>query len=84
MYVICFEYRGMDFMEPWLEVLREHYIPKLSHKAMFPRDSIPQDFLGQLQECTTMFYNIQTEVIEANMRLYKRDTTPGNDLMIKN
>jgi hypothetical protein len=24
-YVVCLEYKGRDFMEPWLEVLREHY-----------------------------------------------------------
>jgi 23S rRNA U2552 (ribose-2'-O)-methylase RlmE/FtsJ len=24
-YVVCLEYRGRDFMEPWLEVLRDHY-----------------------------------------------------------
>jgi hypothetical protein len=83
-YVACLEYRGVDFMEPWLEALREHYGPKLSHRAMFPRDSIPQGFLHQLHECTTTFHNIQTEATETNMRLYERDTTPGDDLMIMN
>jgi hypothetical protein len=43
-YVVCLDYRGRYFMEPWLEVLREHYGPKLPHRAMFPRERIPRTF----------------------------------------
>jgi cap2 methyltransferase len=82
-YVVCLDYRGRDFMEPWLEVLRKHYGPNLLHRAMFPRESIPQDFLDQFYECTTTFHNTQTEAIETNMRLYERGTTPDDDLKIK-
>jgi cap2 methyltransferase len=82
-YVVCLDYRGRDFMEPWLQVLRKHYGPKLPLRAMFPRESIPQDFLDQLHECTTKFHSIQTKAIETNMRLYRRGTTPDDDLKIK-
>lgn len=33
--------------------------PSIPDKAMFPRESIPQDFLDQLYECATMFKNFQ-------------------------
>jgi hypothetical protein len=32
---------------------------ELPDKAMFPQTSIPQDFLDQLYECTSMFKNLQ-------------------------
>jgi cap2 methyltransferase len=82
-YVVCLEYRGRDFMEPWLEVLRKHFGPTLPDKAMFPRASIPQDFLDQLYECTAMFKTFQTEVIETNIRLYRRGRRLGEDFTIK-
>jgi cap2 methyltransferase len=74
-YVVCLEYRGRDFAEPWLEVLRKHYDPNIQDKAMFPQESIPQNFLNQLYECTAMFKNFQTEVIETNIQVYKRERT---------
>jgi hypothetical protein len=33
--------------------------PELPDKAMFQQESIPQDFLEQLYECTSMFKNLQ-------------------------
>jgi cap2 methyltransferase len=78
-YVVCLEYRGRDFMEPWLEVLREHYGPKLSHRAMFPRESFCQFY-----EYTTIFHNTQTTVIRTNMQFYEIGTTRGEDVMIRN
>lgn len=33
-YVVCLEYKGRDFMEPWLEVLREHYGERTVHMPM--------------------------------------------------
>jgi 23S rRNA U2552 (ribose-2'-O)-methylase RlmE/FtsJ len=33
-YVVCLEYRGRDFAEPWLEVLREHYGEKTVHMSL--------------------------------------------------
>jgi cap2 methyltransferase len=83
-YVVCLEYRGRDFMEPWLEVLREHYGPKLSDRAMFPRESFCQDFIEQFYEYTTIFHNTQTTVIRTNMQFYKIGTTRGEDVMIRN
>ncbi|PNF27384.1 hypothetical protein B7P43_G17491 [Cryptotermes secundus] len=82
-YVVCLEYKGRDFMEPWLEVLREHYGPSIPDKAMFPQESIPQDFLDQLYECATMFKNLQTDVIETNIRAYQRGRTHTEDFKIK-
>jgi cap2 methyltransferase len=82
-YVVCLEYRGRDFMKPWLEVLREHYGPDLSHRAMFPRESFHQDFIKQFYECTTMFHNTQTMLIERNMQLYEIGTTPSEDVTIR-
>jgi cap2 methyltransferase len=32
-YVVCLEYRGRDFLEPWLEVLRKHFGKKLYFHA---------------------------------------------------
>jgi hypothetical protein len=30
-YVVCLEYKGRDFMEPWLKLLREHYGERIVH-----------------------------------------------------
>jgi cap2 methyltransferase len=82
-YVLILKYRGRDFMEPWLEVLREHYGPKLTRRAMFPSESFHQDFVHQFYKCTTMFHNTQTTAMETNMRYYDRGITRDEDVMIQ-
>ncbi|KAJ9593436.1 hypothetical protein L9F63_015022, partial [Diploptera punctata] len=79
-YVVCLEYRGIDVMEPWLSVLRKHFVPV---KAMFPHSDIPKDFLDQLYECATIFKNYQTDVIETNIRVYEGFKRKGEDYIIK-
>jgi hypothetical protein len=54
-------------------------VPGYHTEQRFLGESVPQDFLDQFYECTTMFHSIQTEVNGTNMRLYKRGTTPGDD-----
>jgi cap2 methyltransferase len=82
-YVVCLKYRGIDFMEPWLEVLREHYGPKVTRRAMFPPESFPQDFVYQFYKCTTMFHNTQTTVMKRNIWYYETNITRDEDVMIK-
>lgn len=82
-YVVCLEYKGRGVMEPWLEVLRKHYGPKLPDKGVFPQASIPQDFLEQLYTCASIFKDFQTDVIETNIRVYKRARNSSEDYKIK-
>jgi cap2 methyltransferase len=83
-YVVCLKYRGRDFMEPWLKVLREHYGPKLTRRAMFDQESFPQDFVRQFYKCTTMFHNTQTTAMETNMLYYERGFTRDENVIIQN
>jgi cap2 methyltransferase len=82
-YVVCLKYRGRDFMEPYLKVLREHYGPKLTRRAMFPQESFPQDFVHQFYKCTTKFHNTHTTVMERNMSYYETGIPHVEDLMIQ-
>jgi cap2 methyltransferase len=82
-YVVCLKYRGRDFMEPWLKVLREHYGPKLTRRAMFPQESFPQEFVRQFYNCTTMFHNSQTTVMGRNMLYYKTGIPRDEDVIIQ-
>lgn len=56
-YVSCLEFRGRDFMEPWLEVMRKYFGLILPTKAIFPRTNITRNFLKQLYECVIMLKN---------------------------
>jgi hypothetical protein len=45
--------------------------PSIPDKAMFPQESIPQDFLDQLYECATMFKNFQvSSCVISNVHVY--------------
>ncbi|XP_069682603.1 cap-specific mRNA (nucleoside-2'-O-)-methyltransferase 2 isoform X3 [Periplaneta americana] len=61
-YVVCLEYKGKEYFEPWLIVIRQHFGPELPNRAMFPHESIPRDFMDQLYECASMFKNFQFPV----------------------
>ncbi|XP_069682597.1 cap-specific mRNA (nucleoside-2'-O-)-methyltransferase 2 isoform X1 [Periplaneta americana] len=82
-YVVCLEYKGKEYFEPWLIVIRQHFGPELPNRAMFPHESIPRDFMDQLYECASMFKNFQVNVIETNIRVYEGHKMRGEELLIK-
>lgn len=68
-YVICLDFKGPEFVLPYISVLRNKYGHNLS-KAMFKKNDIPQSFLKQIISCAEFFKNCQCEVIENNILTY--------------
>jgi len=70
-YVICLGYNGAHTLsQKLMERLKLVFGPHPPPRAMFPSSSIPESFLVQLIECTSMFAQYQMNVIEENMKLY--------------
>jgi hypothetical protein len=60
-YVVCLEYRGRDFMEPWLEVLRKHFGKKMcSHASGNFALNIPS--LYQAMSWSEVKHKLRTEI----------------------
>ncbi|XP_058803418.1 cap-specific mRNA (nucleoside-2'-O-)-methyltransferase 2 isoform X2 [Phymastichus coffea] len=68
-YVICLNYKGIDFILPYLPILREQY-GKSNSIAMFKKNDLPKSFIEQIINCAQMFKNYQCEVIESNIAAY--------------
>lgn len=70
-YVVCLDYIGCEKMEPWLKILRQHYGEEKHHKAMIPRQFIPDSFIQQVYRCAEKFKNLQVAVIERNIAVFE-------------
>lgn len=70
MYVVCMNFRGRDYVAPYLNILRQHCGNVSPTKAMFnPRD-IPGSFLRRLEECSEFFKHHQYQVIRDNISTF--------------
>lgn len=79
MYVVCVNFKGRDYVAPYLNILRRHCGNGSPAKAMFnPRD-IPDDFLRRLEECSEFFKRHQCQVIEDNISMFR--TEKYNDIL---
>ena len=68
-YVICLQFKGPEFILPYLDILKKQYGLN-SITAMFKRDDIPECFIQQIISCAQIFKNHQCEVIENNISTY--------------
>jgi cap2 methyltransferase len=76
-YVLCLEYSGRNFMDPWHEVISKYFGPTLPAKAIFPRLNIPRNFLKQIYECAVNKF--QTAVTETRIRACESGRTRDED-----
>lgn len=71
MYVVCINFKGRDYVAPYLNVLKRHCGNVLPAKAMFNLQDIPYDFLLRLEECSEFFKRHQCQVIEDNISMFR-------------
>lgn len=70
-YVICMNFKGRDYVAPYLNIFR-HYCGNVSStKAMFDLQDIPATFLRRLQECSEFFKHYQCQVIRENISTFR-------------
>jgi hypothetical protein len=70
-YVVCMNFKGRDYVEPYLNILRQHYGNTLPVKAMFNLQDIPDSFLRKIEECSEFFKCHQCQVIEDNICMFR-------------
>lgn len=68
-YIVCLEFKGSEFIKPYISELRNRYGKNLS-SAMLKKKDIPQSFMNQIITCAKFFKNCQCEVIENNILAY--------------
>lgn len=71
-YVVCLGFKGTDFLERHLPILRQ-YFKSFSLKAMFRRQDIPDCFVNQVLACAEFFKNHQCQVILDNIKAFSND-----------
>lgn len=70
-YAVCLGFHSRRRLQRYLPVLESAYgTPIYGHKAMFPLDSIPAEFLTQIEECASYFCSMQCQVINNNLQAY--------------
>ncbi|RLU27367.1 hypothetical protein DMN91_001169 [Ooceraea biroi] len=81
MFVVCMNFKGRDYVAPYLNILRQHYGNVLPTKAMFNLQDIPNDFLRRIEQCSEFFKNHQCQVIRDNIRVFRAENY--NDVKLK-
>ncbi|KAL6426973.1 hypothetical protein ACFW04_009284 [Cataglyphis niger] len=71
MYVVCINFKGRDYVAPYLNILRQHCGNVSPTKAMFYLRDIPGDFLRKLEECSEFFKHHQYQVIKDNISMFR-------------
>ncbi|XP_018361381.1 PREDICTED: cap-specific mRNA (nucleoside-2'-O-)-methyltransferase 2 [Trachymyrmex cornetzi] len=74
MYVVCMNFKGKDYIAPYLCTLKYYYgnVPPVN--AMFNLRDIPDGFLRRIEQCCKFFKFHQCRIIEDNIRTFhKRD-----------
>lgn len=70
-YVICLKYKGRNSIASILEVLRKKIGCNSFQTALFPLETIPEDFLEQLFDCCNQFKRYQEMTIKENIKFFK-------------
>jgi cap2 methyltransferase len=68
-YLICLKFKGLEFVLPYLSILRKVF-EKNSDQVMFSKNDIPENFLKQIVSCAKIFKDHQCKVIEDNIVAY--------------
>lgn len=69
MYVVCVNFKGKDYIAPYLEILRCHY-NAYPTQAMFRCQDIPDYFIQKIENCCKFFNHHQCNVIEDNINAF--------------
>ncbi|XP_050524415.1 cap-specific mRNA (nucleoside-2'-O-)-methyltransferase 2-like [Daktulosphaira vitifoliae] len=64
-YIICKDYKGRKFAEPFIQSFFES---ENHENAMFPLRQIPRTFINKIFKCSSYFSNLQIRTIERNIR----------------
>ncbi|XP_072747388.1 cap-specific mRNA (nucleoside-2'-O-)-methyltransferase 2 isoform X1 [Anoplolepis gracilipes] len=70
MYVVCINFKGRDYVAPYLNILRQYCGNVTPTKAMFNLRDIPHDFLRKIEECNKFFKHHQCQVIKDNISMF--------------
>lgn len=71
MYVVCMNFKGRDYVESYLPILRHYYGNVPAVNAMFSLRDIPDDFLCRIEQCSKFFKFHQCQVITDNIRTFR-------------
>lgn len=77
MYVVCLNFKGRDYVAPYLDVLRCHY-DAYPTRAMFSYQVIPDCFMQKIVDCCKFFKHHQCRVIESNINSFHLETYDKN------
>lgn len=70
-YAVCLHYKENSNLEEFLSVLKSGYGTELyGNLSLFPRETIPDSFIKQIEECQSYFCSIQCQVIHNNLQAY--------------
>ncbi|XP_011506063.1 PREDICTED: cap-specific mRNA (nucleoside-2'-O-)-methyltransferase 2 [Ceratosolen solmsi marchali] len=81
-YVICLEFEGLEFVGPYLPILRTVF-GKHSDTAIFKKNDIPVSFITQIISCAQLFKDHQCQVIEDNIASYNGSTDANDNAISK-
>ncbi|EFN88438.1 Uncharacterized protein FLJ11171 [Harpegnathos saltator] len=73
MYIVCTNFNGRDYIEPYLNVLRCHY-DACPTQATFGCNVIPDYFMRKIEDCARFFKRHQCKVIEDNINAFHSET----------
>lgn len=70
-YAVCLHYKENSNLREFLSALKSAYGTELYGKSsLFPRETIPDSFIKQIEECQSYFCSIQCQVIHNNLQAY--------------
>ncbi|KAK0096668.1 hypothetical protein PV326_004747 [Microctonus aethiopoides] len=72
-YVICLDFKGSDYISPYLNIFRKHY-EKYTDRTMFRKNDIPDSFIEQIIKSGELFKSHQCDVILNNIRTFNTET----------
>lgn len=79
-YVVCINFKGKDYVAPYLNVLRRQYDARPT-RAMFDHGNIPDPFVRTIEDCSRFFMRHQCEVIDDNVSAF--ESSSYNKLLLE-
>lgn len=71
-YIVCLDFKGPKYVEPYLPLLRNYYEFDLGN-AMFCKNDIDPNFLAMVIKSSKFFKEMQTRVISNNIKSFSLD-----------
>ncbi|XP_011647004.1 cap-specific mRNA (nucleoside-2'-O-)-methyltransferase 2 isoform X1 [Pogonomyrmex barbatus] len=81
MYVVCINFKGKNFVAPYLHIFRRYYGNVPPAKAMFSLRDIPNAFLKRIEKCSEFFKLHQCQVIQDNINTFRKNTKEYRDIL---